>query len=137
MKIAGVRGRLAQEIRVGRPHTRVFYSFFRCSCFSGSNVRTNGAFPPTLEYGGILQLQDAIRVKIAAVLGCLAQVPHPYRNGLVLRIVVYFGGLWFILEVCGIRGRYPDGCAGGARGSRSPRVFYPRVDAYIHALYSY
>jgi len=29
--------------------------------------------------GGILQLQDAIRVKIAAVLGCLAQVPHSYR----------------------------------------------------------
>ena len=28
--------------------------------------------------GGILQLQDAIRVKIAAVLGCLAQVPHSY-----------------------------------------------------------
>ena len=29
MQIAGVRGRLAQEIRVGRPYTRVFYRFFQ------------------------------------------------------------------------------------------------------------
>ena len=41
------------------------------------DVRTNGAFLPTLEWG-ILHLQDASASEIAAVLGRLAQEPHPY-----------------------------------------------------------
>jgi len=43
-------GRLAQEIRVGQPYSK---------------------------NGGILHLQDARAMQIAAVLGRLAQVPHP------------------------------------------------------------
>ena len=41
------------------------------------DVRTSGAFLPTLEYGGILHLQDAIAGKIAAVLGVLRKSPTP------------------------------------------------------------
>jgi len=36
--------------------------------------------------GGILHLQDASAMQIAAVLGRLAQVPHPYAQGAQLRI---------------------------------------------------
>jgi len=46
-------------------------------CLHLTAVRTNGAFPPTLEYGGILYLQDAIAGKIAAVLGVLRKSPTP------------------------------------------------------------
>ena len=48
-----------------------------CSTVQGANVGTNGAFLPTLEYGGILHLQDAIAGKIAAVLGVLRKSPTP------------------------------------------------------------
>ena len=41
------------------------------------DVRTSGAFLPTLEWA-ILYLQDASASEIAAVLGVVAQEPHPY-----------------------------------------------------------